>query len=152
MVPVVASPVVTPRLEYAGVLAVAFLTVALTGCSSGASAEAVQPATAVSSPTTGDSDAPAVVEFEVAGSGTADIQFETLEDPQKLSGVSLPWKKTVTAETSVVIPKLSVTSANPDPASELTCMIRIGGDLKRMKTALGENAHVICDDVDNYLN
>lgn len=94
---------------------------------------------------------PAVVEFEVTGAGTADVQWETLADPQTVSGVQLPWKKTVTAGSSVVIPKLSVTSANTDPSNEIACVIRIDGVLKRTKSKSGALAKVTCDAVDNAL-
>ena len=87
----------------------------------------------------------------MTGTGTADLQYETLADPQTLSNVQLPWKKTVTADSSVVIPKLSATSANSDPSNQITCVIRIGGELKRMKSESGALAKVTCDDVDNYL-
>jgi hypothetical protein len=85
---------------------------------------------------------PKVVTYEVLGTGsTAVINYLDLDGkPQRVEGVTLPWKVTLTT----TLPSASANILAQGDGHSITCRVTVDDELKAERTATGMNAETFC--------
>jgi hypothetical protein len=126
-----------------GMLAAIPVAATIVACGSGSSSNSNGPGAQDNGATAAASKAAKhTVILEVSGPKTADVTYGMEADQSQDNGTTLPWKKTLTADTLML--GASVYAQSKGTSGKITCKITVDGKVVKTNSSSGEYAVVTC--------